>query len=162
MKTTITLITLTLTLLTLTKTHPTQQHTQQPIKTQTQTQTTKETKTNPTEQETQPQTPQPQTNPDQTCHILIQDNNPNNTIILNNQGQWINNTKTYTITLTQDYTTNQTTQTLTTTNWNGPYKPTNPQTQTWTIKEIKTINQQQFQNYIDQLQQNPTLQTQPE
>lgn len=133
---------------------------------QPQTKTTITTPTKTTTQETQPQTqpqtqptqpePQPQQEPTQTL-LLIQENNPNNIILLTPTGQWIPNIKQWEIKITGGDN-QQPTTTITTTQYQGHIKPTNPTTTTYQIKEIKTTTQQQIQEYIDNLQSNPTLQ----
>lgn len=79
--------------------------------------------------------------------VIFTDSKPDQIIILDENGKWIPDVKSITIEMTIGEQ-----PTCTCTIWSGFYKPTNPTTKTWPLKQARSASPEEFQNMIDKLQ----------
>lgn len=127
------------------------QQTEQPIPTQQPTETKQEPEIKldqipqlQAEQEPVFDTPIPQTS---HVFIIFTDSNPDQLIVLDENGKWLPTVKSVTITMTLG-----TPATCSCTLWNGFFKPTNPAKKTWPLKQARSVPAAEFQTMIDKLQ----------
>lgn len=83
--------------------------------------------------------------------IIFTDSKPDQLIVLDDNGTWMPNVKSVKIEMTIGEA-----PTCTCTMWEGYYKPSNPITKTWSLKQAQSATPQEFQGMIDSLQKNPS------
>ena len=85
-------------------------------------------------------------------YMIFCENQPDKVILLDNTGKWIPDVKSVSISLEIGKPAK-----CIATIWKGFYKPSNPETKVWELKQAKSVDSDTFQQYIDKLQSNPTL-----
>lgn len=101
----------------------------------------------PTEEETTLTTAAPAQG---SAFIIVCDSSPNQVIVLDSQGKWLPTVRSAKVEIEIGKPAS-----ITCVMWSGQFKPSNPETRTWTLSQMKSVNAQQFQTYVDQLQTNP-------
>jgi len=91
------------------------------------------------------------TTPAANAFVIVCDSRPNQIIVLDAQGKWIPTVQSATIKVEIGHSPQ-----ITCVMWSGLFKPTNPETKVWTLAQMKSVTAQQFQQYVDQLQTDPS------
>lgn len=100
-------------------------------------------------QDPAPTAQQPQAN--NNVLLIVCDAEPSKFILLDSDGKWLANVREAKINyslLAQP--------TIDCVMYEGPFKPTKPKTKTWNIVELKSVSSEEFYNYVDSLQDDPS------
>jgi len=82
--------------------------------------------------------------------MIVCDAKPGQLLVLNEKGEWISTVKAVEINMEIGKK-----ATVSCTMWSGQFKPTNPDSKTWELQQLRSVSAAQFQTYIDKLQVDP-------
>jgi hypothetical protein len=86
-----------------------------------------------------------------TAFVILCDENPSQIIVLDSNGAWMPGVRTAAISVEIGKPVAKIVCTL----WDGPFRPTNPQTMNLQLSQIKSVSVDEFQDYVDKLQNDP-------
>ncbi len=87
---------------------------------------------------------------DGNVFVVLCDARPGQLLVINSEGKWLTGVRSVEIKseVGKD-------ATISCQMWDGPIRPSRPQVKTWTLAQVKTIPQPEFQRLVDSLQTDP-------
>lgn len=87
---------------------------------------------------------------DGNVFVVLCDARPGQLLVINSEGKWLAGVRSVEIKseVGKD-------ATISCQMWDGPIRPSRPQVKTWTLAQVKTIPQTEFQRLVDSLQTDP-------
>ncbi len=86
----------------------------------------------------------------QLVFLIFTNDKPENIIVLDSTGKWMPDVRSVTINMSLGQP-----PACECVMWSGPFKPSSPIRATYTLKQAKSVTQEEFQKMIDDLQLNP-------